>query len=153
MGAALAVSLSYCVWLNYFRCTTESEPYVYVQTFNDIFKLTDPLLRLAKKDPTYYQLAGHLIRTSTYPLPWMLGDFTHIGYYESNNSPQNFDGDFLLVQQDRIQEVEAKLHETYYTDTLTLRASQDPSKLYLNAKVFHRFFPGRVPEFSSQGPK
>jgi hypothetical protein len=133
--------------LNYFRCTTETEDYVYVQTYNDIWKLTDPLLRLAKRDPTYYQLTGHLIRTSTYPLPWMLGDFTRVGYYEHNNSPGTLDGDFLLVQEDRVAEVEAKLHETYYTEPMTIRQYQDPSKLYFNAKVFAKIFPGRTPDF------
>ena len=146
-GAFLAVSLGICVRLNYFRCTTETEDYVYVQTYNDVWKLTEPLLRLAKKDPTYYQLTGHLIRTSTYPLPWMLGDFTRVGYYEHNNSPGTFDGDFLLVQEDRIAEVEAKLQETYYTEPMTIRQYQDQSKLYFNAKVFAKIFPGRTPDF------
>src|SRR5947199_9551918 len=31
IGIVLAYSLGYCVWLNYFRCTTDTEPYVYVQ--------------------------------------------------------------------------------------------------------------------------
>jgi hypothetical protein len=133
--------------LNYFRCTTESEPYVYVQTYNDVWKLTKPLLRLAKANPTNYQLIGHLIRTSTYPLPWMLGDFTKVGYYEHNNMPGNLDGDFLLVQEDKITEVEGKLHETYFTEPMTIRQYQDPSKIYFNAKVFSKLFPGRTPEF------
>jgi hypothetical protein len=149
-GILLAASLGLCVSLNYFRCTTQTEPYVYVQTYNDVWKLTKPLLRLAKANPTYYQLVGHLIRTSTYPLPWMLGDFTKVGYYEHNNMPDKLDGDFLLVQEDKIQEVEAKLHETYYTEPMTIRQYQDPSKLYLNAKVFYKLFPGRVPEFSGK---
>ena len=29
------------VWLNYFRCSTDTEPYVYVQTYNDIFRLDE----------------------------------------------------------------------------------------------------------------
>lgn len=146
-GAFLAVSLGISVRLNYFRCTTESEDYVYVQTYNDIWKLTGPLLRMAKANPTYYQLTGHLIRTSTYPLPWMLGDFTKVGYYEHNNSPGNFDGDFLLVQEDRIAEVEAKLQETYFTEPMTIRQYQDQSKLYFNARVFSKVFPERTPDF------
>jgi uncharacterized protein (TIGR03663 family) len=146
-GAFLAVSLALCVRLNYFRCTTPTEPYVYVQTYNDIWKLTKPLLRLAKANPTYYQLVGHLIRSSTYPLPWMLGDFTKVGYYENNNMPGKPDGDFLLVQQDKIEEVESKLHETYFTEPMTLRDAQDPSKLYFNARVFSKLYPGRIPEF------
>jgi uncharacterized protein (TIGR03663 family) len=146
-GAFLAVSLALCVRLNYFRCTTEAEEYVYVQTYNDIWKLTKPLLRLAKANPTYYQLVGHLIRTSTYPLPWMLGDFTKVGYYENNNMPGKLDGDFLLVQEDKVEEVESKLHETYFTEPMTIRQYQDPSKIYFNARVFSKLFRDRIPEF------
>ncbi len=147
---ALAVSLFQAIWLNYFRCTTDTEPYVYVQTYNDIYKLTRPLLKLAQKNPIFYQLTGHLVRTSSYPLPWVLGDFSRVGYYEHDNLPAKLDGDFLLVQQDRIAEIEPKLREAYYTAPLTIRPYQDTSKLYLSAKVFRGFFPGRVPEITAK---
>jgi uncharacterized protein (TIGR03663 family) len=170
MATLLALSLCLCVGLNYFRCSTFNEfnwksdrsipanlavfftwePYVYVQTYNDVWKLTKPLLRLAKSNPTYYQMVGHLIRTSTYPLPWMLGDFTKVGYYEHNNMPDKLDADFLLVQEDKIQEVESKLHETYYTELMTIRPYQDYSKVFFNAKIFYKLFPGRAPEFSGK---
>src|SRR5437762_9071042 len=146
----LCVSLGSAIWLNYFRCTTDTEPYVYVQTYNDIFKLTKPLLKLAKQDPRNYQLTGHMIRSSVYPLPWILGDFPNVGYYEHENLPEKLDAPFLLVQEDRIDKVEPKLHDAYYTDTVRIRAYQDNSKLYLNAKVFKDFFPGREPDFKGK---
>jgi hypothetical protein len=118
-----------------------------VQTFNDIFKLTRPVLALAKQDPINYQMTGHLIRSSTYPLPWVLADFTKVGYYEGGNPPDKVDADFLLVQSDKIKDVEAKLTGAYYTEPLTLRQFQDPSKLYLSAKLFARFYPGKSPDF------
>jgi uncharacterized protein (TIGR03663 family) len=148
----LCFSLGSTIWLNYFRCTTDTEPYVYVQTYNDIFKLTEPLLKLAKRDPIYYQLTGHMIRTSAYPLPWILGDFPHVGYYEHENLPAQLDADFLLVQEDKIKEVESKLRNAYYTEPLRIRAYQDTSKLYLSAKVFKEFFPGQSPDFIGKGP-
>src|SRR6266513_1080386 len=148
----LCFSLGSAIWLNYFRCTTDTEPYVYVQTYNDIFKLTKPLLKLAKRDPRYYQLTGHIVRGSPYPLPWMLGDFTHIGYYEHGNMPQNLEADFLLVQEDKIKQVESKLHNAYYTEPLRIRNYQDTSKLYLSPKVFKEFFPDRSPDFQGKGP-
>jgi hypothetical protein len=77
----------------------------------------------------------------------MLGDFTKVGYYEHNNMPGKLDGDFLLVQEDKIAEVEAKLQDTYFTEPMTIRPYQDTSKLYFNAKVFSKVFPGRTPEF------
>jgi uncharacterized protein (TIGR03663 family) len=153
--AALLIlwSFGHCIWLNYFRCTTDTEPYVYVQTYNDIFKFTDPILRLAHADPRGYQLIGHIIRASPYPLPWILGEFGRVGYYEKDNMPDQLDADFLLVQQDKIQTVESKLHGSYYTVPVTIRPYQDPSKAYFNAKLFRSFFPGKWPDFTGATPQ
>ena len=153
IGVLLAISLASSIWLNYFRCSSPDEPYAYVQTYNDIFKLTKPLLTLAKRDPSNYHLTGHLIRSSVYPLPWMLGDFDRVGYYEGGNMPANLDGDFLLVQQDKIKDVESKLKGTYYTDMLTIRNYQDPSKAFFSASVFKDVFPGRKPDFVGNAQK
>ena len=148
LAIALCTSLGSAIWLNYFHCTTDTEPYVYVQTYNDIFKLTDPLLALARQNPLAYQLTGHIIRASPYPLPWILGDFGRVGYYEKDNLPSPIDGDFLLVQEDKIATVESKLHGPYYTLPLTIRPYQDPSKAYFSAKYFKGFFPDRSPDFT-----
>ena len=147
VSVALLFSLGMAISLNYFRCTTDTEPYVYVQTYNDIYKLMKPLMRLVHSNPVYYKITGHFIRTSTYPFPWLLGDFPGIGYYETNNSPVNMDADFLVVQSDRVADVEKKLHQSYFTEPMTIRPYQDPSKLYLNAKTFRKIFPGEPPEF------
>ena len=48
--------------------------------------------------------------------------------------------------------MEAKLQSSYYTMPLTIRQYQDPSKLYLSAKVFKSFFEGRVPDFVGKTP-
>jgi uncharacterized protein (TIGR03663 family) len=144
---ALCASLGSAIWLNYFRYTTDTEPYVYVQTYKDIDKLTIPLLKLARQNPISYQLTGHMIRTSAYPFPWILGDFPRIGYYERENLPDKVDADFLLVQEDRIEAVEKQLHDAYYTTPLTIRPYQDTSKLYLSVKTFKDFFPSRTPDF------
>jgi len=47
----------------------------------------------------------------------------------------------------RVPDVEAQLHDAYFTEELTLRDAQGPSKLYLSAKKFQGVFPGRTPEF------
>jgi hypothetical protein len=107
-------------------------------------------MKLAHSNPAYYQMIGHLIRTSTYPFPWLLGDFPNVGYYEHDNLPGKMDADFLLVQQDKIAEVEKKLHGSYYTEPLTIRPYQDPSRLYLSAKTFGRLFRGKPPNFVGQ---
>jgi uncharacterized protein (TIGR03663 family) len=168
----LVVSFGWCISLNYFRCSTfasddwdedksvaanviqffKAEPYVYVQTYNDIFKLTRPVLELARRNPVFYQMKGYMIRASAYPFPWMLDDFPNVGYYEHQNLPSPVDADFLLVQEDKIKEIEAKLQNSYFTEPLTIRPYQDTSKLYLDANRFKDFFPGRQPEFKGKGP-
>jgi uncharacterized protein (TIGR03663 family) len=175
----LIVSLGFAIWLNFFRCSSfieanwdgnrplttnikaffHAEPYVYVQTYNDIYKLTTPLVDLAHKDPRFYHLKGHIIRPSPYPLPWILGDFPQVGYYEHDNSPPDLDADFLLVEESRVQEIEKKLRDSYFTEPLTIRPYQDTSKLYFRAGLvkqmeemkvigiprFHRLLPGGSP--------
>src|SRR5205814_4149891 len=87
----LLVSFGCAISLNYFHCSSfieanwdsnrrlttnlreffRSEPYVYVQTYNDIYKLTRPLLKLAHADPQFYHLVCRLLLAKTYPLPWI----------------------------------------------------------------------------------
>jgi hypothetical protein len=168
MAVLVCLSLVSAIWLNYFRCSTfapddwdkeksyivrffGSEPYVYVQTYNDIFELTRPVLDLAHRNPIFYQMNGHMIRTSSYPFPWIFDDFPNVGYYEHDNLPPKVDADFLLVQQDRIKEVEDKLQKSYYTEPLTIRPYQDTSKVYFEASRFKDYFPGRQPDFVGKG--
>ena len=147
VALTLLASVGMAISLNYFRCSTDTEPYVYVQTYNDIYKLMNPLMRLVRNNPVNYRITGHFIRTSTYPFPWLLGDFPAIGYYEQNNSPGKMDADFLVVQSDRIGEVEKKLHEKYFTEPMTIRPYQDPSKIYFNARTFAKLFRNQAPDF------
>ena len=67
--------------------------------------------------------------------------------------PEKLDADFLLVQQDKIEEIEKKLHDSYYTEWLTIRPYQDTSKVYFSPKYFERFFPGRAPDFIGKAAK
>ena len=138
--------------LSFYRYVEESEDYVYVQTFKDIDKLTGPVFTLVARDRSNYNMKGHVIMDSAYPLPWVLGDFDRVGYYESTGEnrlpdPDDMDADFLVVDDDRQDDVEKLLKEDYFTEPFHLRASQDPVTLYLNYKTFHDLFPGRKPDF------
>ncbi len=149
-AALLAVSFGSSVRLSFFHYTDEKENYVYVQTFNDIHKLEDPLFKLVAQDPANYYVRGHIIMDSSHPLPWVLGDFPNIGYYENDENcraSDEMDAAFLLVDDDREEEVQSSLKENYFVDSFHLRASMDPVKLYLNYNKFHALFPDRKPEF------
>ena len=150
-SALLLVSLIYCVWLNFFHYVDEHEPYVYVQTFKDVDKLMSPLRRLIAVDPTTYHLNGAIILSSYHPLPWLLGEFTDVGYYDDGKTPDVPDADFLVVEQSRTEEIEKNLKDDYFTDSMQLRSSQEPSKLYLSTKKFGSLYPGRHADFCHGG--
>ena len=143
----LAGNLYFAVWLNFFHFTDAKQPYVYVQTFQSIDEVMNPLNALVARNPAESQISGHILMESYHPLPWLLGDFPNIDYYDDNTSPPKMDAGFLMVDDSRTDEVEKALREPYFTATLTLRDAQDPSKLYLNAKTFQSVFPGRKPDF------
>ena len=152
-AALLGYSTFLAVRLNYFRPTAETgEDYVYVQTFPDMWKITEPMLKLARKDPRAYHLSGDILCDSTYPLPWVLGDFTGIGYYANEVQPTEYRADFLLVIDTRVAEAESHLDTDYFKETVHLRGAQGALNLYFRASRFAKIFPGRQPEFRRQKP-
>jgi uncharacterized protein (TIGR03663 family) len=147
LSLLLAASFIYTVRLNFFHYTNEKEKYVYVQTYDDIYKFVNPLYTLAAQDPANFHLDGNILLESYHPLPWMLGDFTNIGYYDEA-APENPDADFLIVDDDRKAAVEKKLTGTYFTERIHLRDAQEPATIYYNAITFSGHFPNREPEFT-----
>ena len=147
-GALAAWSFALAVRLNYIAPTDDQLTYVYVQTYPDVRKIVDPMLALAGGDPGEYErLRGVILCGSTYPLPWLFGDFTKIGYYSDDNSPAEYRADFLLVVAPRVAETEKRLDDTYFKEVVHLRPAQDALTLYFRASLFAPQFPGRTPEF------
>jgi len=151
VAAILTASLAQSVRLNFFHYTDEKEPYVYVQTYDDVFKLVNPLYALAAQDPVNYHMDGSIIMESYHPLPWMLGDFTDIGYH-GKNLPKNPDSDFLVVDDSLKESVEKKLKRSYFKESFRLRDAQDAATIYFNADTFSGIFPDREPDFRGETP-
>ena len=148
-GTVLAgVSAWWMTDLNFNRPTDDKLDYVYVQTFNDMWRITEPLLALARDNPAEYEaMHGVILCGSTYPLPWVLGDFTGIGYYGAGNNPAEYRADFLLVESSRVAEAEGHLDANYYKEGVQLRPAQSDLTLYFRASLFKPYFPDREPEF------
>lgn len=147
--AAFISSFTTSLKLNFINHTERKEPYVYVHTLNEINKLTEPLKKINEMDPTAcYRLTGNIMRTDEWPVPWLLWNYSMVGYYGLKSIPSHYNTDFLLVESRRTNEVEANLKEDYFTETLRLRDAQDFSRLYLSYKEFKDVFPDRKPGFS-----
>ena len=126
--------------------------YVYVQTTSDYSKLTEPLEKWIALDPANLHLPANILLSSYYPLPWTLGTFTSVGYYDKQKPPV-MDAAFIIAEQKRIAEVEPQLKCAYFVCPFQLRDSMDGGKLYLNAAQFAPVFPGRKPDFVPPQPQ
>jgi len=117
------------VRLNFFRYVDTGEPYVYVQTSPEIATLTEPLLEWADRDPRYYDTTGAILLESYYPLPWILGEFSRIGYYgaheteegKPDNWPEILDQDFVVIEKEKVDEMLPRLRGDYLEREFELR--------------------------------
>lgn len=137
----LTASLIASIRLNFFHFTDEKEPYVYVQTHQDIKTFTEPLEKKVQADPTFYSAKGLVLLDSYYPIPWILGDYSSVGYYDSAKEPEKINAAFILCEKEKADRVEAKLVGQYYRREFRLRDGMGPCYVYFNAKDFRDFFP------------
>ena len=147
---SLLVSAALSVRLNFFQFTNEKEPYVYVQTYPEIETLTKPLLAMARKDPRYYHVRGQIVLDSYYPLPWMLGDFTQIGYYKKEEPPETYDADFIVAQENQAQQIESELVGDYYKRSFRLRDSQERMRGLFSQGHLRGVVQGRASSLSTE---
>lgn len=148
-GIALLGRCGYLAWdLNFNRYADKTQDYVYVHTYEAVDEITGPLYDLARENPENYHLAGSVLCDSVHPIPWLLGDFSRVGYYSrKSSSTVNYDAAFLLVDQNRVKEAESRLSHPYYKQELSLRPSLKPIYLYLRQAEFEHLMAGREAEF------
>jgi uncharacterized protein (TIGR03663 family) len=150
-GVFLLISLSQSRTLNFERYADENEPYVYVQTTNDIKLLLDPLRWQAALDPETIFNVGHIIQPEHHPLLWLLGGRPNISWDDEHGDPEVMDADWLLVDSSVTERIEGRLSHRYFRTEVQIRGmAPDQSVLYLSAAAFQEYFPGREPEFSPE---
>jgi hypothetical protein len=135
--------------LNFVHFDSPRERYVYVQTFRDYHLLVDPVLAKLERDPqAKADLKGLILLSSYYPIPWVLGDVTDIGYYAKQDKwPKDIDADFIVLDEEKADELEKHLTQRYFIEDFRLRDGMDGSRVYFKYDTFRDIFPGRPADF------
>ncbi len=150
LAVLLGRSLGEAITLNYFRPTDPKHDYVYVQTTNDLALLTGPLMAKVRETPTTLHAPIHVFSGDYHPLPWVLGDFTRVGFYpKPEQRPQEMDALAIIAEEGRVDDVESALRQAYFVFDFRLRNEWAPGRLYLNADAFAPYLPGRQPELNA----
>lgn len=141
-----AVVLSHGLWssirLNFFDFDRDGEYYTYVQTYRELDEAVDPLLEKAVRDPRFYHERGAVILESYYPLPWLLGDFTNVGYYKADDFPALLDAAFILTTKANETAVAAALSGAYYRREFRLRSGVGECVAFFRHADFREIFGG-----------
>ena len=137
--------------MNFVRFDDPKERYVYVQTFRDYHSLVDPILKKIAKDPSAKsELRGIVLLSSYFPIPWVLGDVSDIGYYGKENWPKDMDADVIVLDEDKADELENDLKSRYFIEDFKLRDGMEGSRVYFKCDTFQDIFPGRKPDFDPE---
>jgi hypothetical protein len=109
------------------------------------------VLELAREDAKNLHLRGFIVCESSYPVPWLFGDFSRVGYYARKNGKGEVvppgTPDFMLVTADRVAEMEARLEEPYFKEMVRIFPGAPAAYAYFRVSVFKHVMAGRTPEF------
>ena len=134
----LVASATLAVRLNFFRYEDDREPYVYVQTYHSLEKLTGPLLALAAADPRHTLIPGGIYLESYYPLPWILGDFPNDKtVYYGGKIPGEFPvhAEFHVIETQRAGEIRPLLGPGFREVTFQLRSGMEECTVFFSEEL------------------
>lgn len=117
--------------LNWINHSNPQESYAYVTTSTRIWDGIRPLLDLPKQDARYTQLKGFVALESYYPVPWILHQFTDVGY---GPHPLPAGLDFAIVEAAKTGEL-APEYQNYEKTIFQIRDGQAESALLVRPEI------------------
>lgn len=141
--------------LNWRDYDDSNEPYVYVQTYREIYRFVAPLESARVSNPLLAHRPGVIVVDAPFPLPWMLRQYPLIRYVDAEVPADKAVtlADFVLVQESRRAEVEDLLYGEFWMVELRLRSGHENMTAYFRSRVFGESVfgdPGRLMAFGGR---
>ncbi|MEJ2695680.1 MAG: TIGR03663 family protein [Candidatus Sulfobium sp.] len=134
--------------LNFIRYTDPAEPYVYVQTKNDIRDVQDIIRQKIKVSPEYHNMKILIKLKDSWPLPWLFSRFPNVEYGDYK-TPGGQDADIIFGETDVNEEGLGRL---YVRRRIELRDAREPIYVYLKESTFEGLeLPGFGPVNAPEG--
>ena len=148
-GLAIA-SLVPCVRLNFIHYADAAEPYAYVQTVPEALEPVRVLERAAAADPTLYDEPMHVVMKLSWPLPWVLADFRHVGHWGGDQLPSG-DAAVIFVDEPHRAKVDSVLHRRYLVMPFKLSPAHAQAYVYFDAERFAGKLPASAESYQPAG--
>lgn len=132
------------VGLNFVRYADPSEPYVYVQTKNDLKAIEDIIGKKIRYSPDSQNMRVQINLRDSWPLPWLFSRFPNAGFGDSGKAfTERADIIFAEVTHE-----DRDVEGLYWRRMINLRDAREPIYVYLKKT----FFQGEdLPGFGSSG--
>lgn len=116
-----------------------TEPYVYVQTSQDVPQVMQILEGRVKREPEVRTLRVQVLHKDSWPFPWLLARFpnTKFSLFNASTEPT---ADVIFADATDSLELEKKLQRTYFKRQLHIRDSYPNGYAYFETKGFAAWF-------------
>jgi len=134
--------------LNFTRYTNPAEPYVYVQTKNDIKSIEAVIRQKIRTSPEFHNMKILVKLKDSWPLPWIFSRFPNIEYgdYKTPGGP----GADIIFGETDVNERD--LAGSYLRRKIELRDALEPIYVYLKKSTFEGInLPGFGPVDGPEG--
>jgi uncharacterized protein (TIGR03663 family) len=134
-GAVVAVvghSMSEAYRLNFVNYADPSEPYVYVQTKDDLKVVEDIIARKIRTSPEYQNIVVQVNLRECWPLPWLFSRLPNAAFGDEHGA---FDlrADIIFTEVNRSGQ---DLGDLYLRRKIELRDAREPVYVYLKKSSF-----------------
>lgn len=141
--------------LNFVDYENPNEPYVYVQTTNELRDAFGVINRALVSFPNLYNIKIGVAVESPWPLPWMLQRFTNVIYLSKDpyswaeSTVRDFDA--VFVDKSSRRQLEKNLELEYIVLPSQMRDSYQKGYLFLSRSIFSDFIETEVYEVFKRG--
>ncbi|HXX57691.1 MAG TPA: flippase activity-associated protein Agl23 [Thermodesulfovibrionales bacterium] len=136
------------VRLNFVHYSDPSEPYVYVQTKNDVKVIEDIIRKKVQSSPAYQNMKIQINLKDSWPFPWLFSRFPNIGFGDYRKAfTEKADVIFAEITHD-----DRDIDGLYWRRMIEVRDAREPVYVYLKKTFFEGMdLPGFGPSGAEEG--
>jgi hypothetical protein len=147
----IGFALDKTIRLNFKEFTNPKEPYVYVQSTEQMKVVIDQISTRVAKRPEDLNMKLLVLVKDTWPLPWVFSMYPRLGFGQvEGNDPEG--ADVILIDGTKRGILEARLSGHYFREPFQIRDSYEPGFAYLDYEKFKDIVPTGTEVFEGSRP-
>lgn len=139
-AVVLLASLLISLRLNFRDYHKLGEPYIYVQSTDDVRDVMNLLEKRVKAVPQDRNMRIQVLNRESWPFPFLLERFTRVEFISGSKAAANVNGEVLFVDLNDAAGVEARLARRYWRRRLWIRDSYTDGYAYFDFARFRDYF-------------